>query len=63
MNLYEICIQVLEHANNSNRNLDNDMDVQLIATEIYELFYEHQMFPIDDLQEYWNFKEDFDENE
>jgi|TARA_R100001126_G_C4863803_1_gene168970 hypothetical protein len=39
------------------------MDVQLIATEIYELFYEHQMFPIDDLQEYWNFKEDFDEDE
>tara|TARA_R100001443_G_scaffold71246_1_gene79578 strand:+ start:3291 stop:3410 length:120 start_codon:yes stop_codon:yes gene_type:complete len=39
------------------------MDVQLIATEIYELFYEHQMFPIDDLQEYWGFKEDLDENE
>ena len=63
MNLYEICVQVLEHANNCNRNLDNDMDVQLIATEIYELFYEHQMFPIDDLQEYWGFKEDLDENE
>jgi|TARA_R100001463_G_scaffold108523_1_gene163059 hypothetical protein len=39
------------------------MDVQLIATEIYELFYEHQMYPIDDLQEYWNFKEDLDEDE
>jgi hypothetical protein len=63
LNLYEICIQVLEHANNCNRNLDNDMDVQLIATEIYELFYEHQMFPIDDLKEYWGFKEDLDENE
>ena len=70
MNLYEICIQVLEHANDSNRNLDNDMDVQAMATEIYDLFYEHQVYAnsIDtgylmDLKEYWGFKEDLDENE
>tara|TARA_R110002020_G_scaffold307534_3_gene523356 strand:- start:886 stop:1098 length:213 start_codon:yes stop_codon:yes gene_type:complete len=70
LNLYEICIEVLEHANDSKKNLDSDIDIQSIATDIYDLFYEHQVYTTSvdtgylmDLKEYWDFKQDLNEDE
>ena len=70
MNLYDICLQVLEHANESDANLDNDITRESIATEIYELFYEYQMYSpyidtgyLGDLKDYWDYKQDLDEDE
>jgi len=70
LNLYDICLQVLEHANASESNLEDDMVRESIATEIYELFYEYQMYSphidtgyIEDLKDYWNYKQDLNDNE
>jgi hypothetical protein len=70
LNLYDICLEVLEEASSSKKNLDNEMDVQSIATDIYELFYEHNLYHdnvdvsyLGDLKDYWDFKEDLDEDE
>ncbi len=44
MNLYEIVIEVLEYANEGKMNLDDEMSRQSIATEVYDLFYENQVY-------------------
>jgi|TARA_X000001388_G_C2232725_1_gene123839 hypothetical protein len=68
MNLYDIIMEVLEHADESKMTLDDEMSRQSIATEVYDLFYENQVYSpyvengyIDNLQEYWHFREDLDE--
>ena len=70
MNLYEIVMEVLEHADDNEMSLSNDMTKQSIATEIYELFYESQVYSnfvdsgyIMDLSDYWQFRQDLDEDE
>jgi len=70
MNLYEIVMEVLEHADDNEMSLSNDMTKQSIATEIYELFYESQVYSnfvdsgyLMDLSDYWQFRQDLDEDE
>ena len=70
MNLYDIVVEVLEHANNEKMSIENEISRESIATEIYELFYESQVYSpyasngyIENLDEYWQFREDFDEDE
>ena len=70
MNLYEIVIEVLEYANEGKMNLDDEMSRQSIAAEVYDLFYENQVYSpyvdsgyIEDLKEYWHFREDLNEDE
>ena len=70
MNLYEIVVEVLEHADGENVGIDDEISRESIATEVYELFYENQVISpyadngyIKNLEEYWYFREDFDENE
>tara|TARA_R100001377_G_C3188905_1_gene109724 strand:- start:1056 stop:1256 length:201 start_codon:yes stop_codon:yes gene_type:complete len=62
MNLYEVCIQVLEDANKTNVKIDDDISREYLANEVYELFYEHQVFEevnsrgtMEDLKDYWDF--------
>ena len=70
MNLYEIVIEVLEHADDNGMSISNDMSKQSIATEIYELFYDSQVHSsyidsgyIRDIRDYWQFRQDVDEDE
>ena len=70
MNLYEIVVEVLEHADGENVGIDDEISRESIATEVYELFYENQVNSpyadngyIKNLEEYGHFREDFDENE
>ena len=69
MNLYEVCIQVLEDANENENKLDNSLSREYIANEIYELFYEYQVYSykfdtgyIEDVKDFWNYKNRFDED-
>ena len=41
MNLFEICMQVLEEARDSDLDLNNGITCENIASEIYELYYEN----------------------
>lgn len=70
MNLYEICLEVLKHASESEINLDDEMSRETLATEIYDLFYEYQTYNpyydsgyLVDLKDYWSYKQDLDEDE
>jgi len=70
MNLYEIVMEVLEHADDNDMSLSDDMSKQSIATEIYELFYESQVYSnfvdsgyMRDVSDYWQFRQDLDEDE
>tara|TARA_R100001129_G_scaffold52_1_gene91 strand:- start:12609 stop:12821 length:213 start_codon:yes stop_codon:yes gene_type:complete len=70
MNLYEIVMEVLEHADDNGMSIKDDMSKQSIATEIYELFYESQVYSsfidsgyMNDLSDYWQFRQDLDEDE
>tara|TARA_R100001443_G_scaffold52460_1_gene64139 strand:- start:6061 stop:6270 length:210 start_codon:yes stop_codon:yes gene_type:complete len=65
MNLYDIVIKVLENADENDMSLKDDMSKQLIATDIYDLFYENQVYSsfvdstyLEDIKDYWHFKED-----
>jgi|TARA_R110000822_G_scaffold252206_1_gene378883 hypothetical protein len=69
MNLYEVCIQVLEDANENENKLDDSLSREYIANEIYELFYEYQVYSdkfdtgyIEDVKDFWNYKNRFDED-
>lgn len=69
MNLYEVCIQVLEDANENKNKLDDSLSREYIANEIYELFYEYQVYSdkfdtgyIEDVKDFWNYKNRFDED-
>jgi len=70
MNLYEIVMEVLEHADDNGMSLEDDMSKQSIATEIYELFYESQVYSsfidsgyMGDISDYWQFRQDLNEDE
>ena len=70
MNLYEICLEVLKHASESKINLEDEMSRETVATEIYDLFYEYQTYSpyldsgyLGDLKDYWDYKQDLDEDE
>lgn len=70
MNLYDICIEVLEHASNNDMSIEEDKSREEIATDIYDLFYEYQLYSpyvdtgyINDLEEYWGYRQDIDEDE
>ena len=63
-------MEVLEHADDNGMSINDDMSKQSIATEIYELFYESQVYSsfidsgyINDLSDYWQFIQDLDEDE
>ena len=69
MNLYEVCIQVLEDAKENENKLDDSLSREYIANEIYELFYEYQVYSdkfdtgyIEDVKDFWNYKNRFDED-
>jgi len=69
MNLYEVCIQVLEDANENENKLDDSLSREYIANEIYELFYEYQVYSekfdtgyIEDVKDFWNYKNRFNED-
>jgi hypothetical protein len=69
MNLYEVCIQVLEDANENENKLDDSLSREYIANEIYELFYEYQVYSdkfdtgyIEDVKDFWSYKNRFDED-
>ena len=66
MNLYEVCIQVLEDANENENKLDDSLSREYIANE---LFYEYQVYSdkfdtgyIEDVKDFWNYKNRFDED-
>jgi hypothetical protein len=70
LNLFDICMEVLEHAYDLEMNLEDEVCRESISTEIYDLFYEHQVYPhhsnngyIGDLKEYWDYKQDLDEED
>jgi len=70
LNLYDICIEVLEHASNNDMSIEEDKSREEIATDIYDLFYEYQLYSpyvdtgyINDLEEYWGYRQDIDEDE
>jgi hypothetical protein len=50
--------------------IEDEVCRESISTEIYDLFYEHQVYPhhsnngyIGDLKEYWDYKQDLDEED
>ena len=68
MNLYEITMEVLEYASDNDISIDDEMSRQDIATQIYDLFYDYQVYSADstegylfDLQEYWHYRDDLNE--
>lgn len=70
MNLFEVCLEVLEHADEIEMSLDDEMCRETIANEIYDLFYEYQVYSpyfdtgyMGDLKDYWEYRKDFDEDE
>ena len=70
MNLFDICMEVLEHAHDLEMNISDEKCREIVATEIYDLFYEYQAYPqpydmshVGDIKEYWEYKRDFDEDE
>ena len=51
-------------------SLDDEMCRETIANEIYDLFYEYQVYSpyfdtgyMGDLKDYWEYRKDFDEDE
>ena len=63
MNLYEIIIEVLKAARDKGVSLDNDWELEDIATEIYDMYYSSEMITsyissgyMEDLKDYWEDK-------
>tara|TARA_R100001082_G_scaffold29586_1_gene14846 strand:- start:4141 stop:4299 length:159 start_codon:yes stop_codon:yes gene_type:complete len=51
-------------------SIEEDKSREEIATDIYDLFYEYQLYSpyvdtgyINDLEEYWGYRQDIDEDE
>jgi hypothetical protein len=70
LNLFDICMEVLEHAHDLEMNISDEKCREIVATEIYDLFYEYQAYPqpydmshVGDIKEYWEYRRDFDEDE
>jgi len=60
MNLYEIIIEVLKAAKEKGVSLENDWEIEDIATEIYDMFYSSEMITsyissgyLEDFKDYW----------
>ena len=43
MNIYEIIIEVLKAARDKGASLDNDWEIEDIATEIYDMYYRDEI--------------------
>ena len=63
MNIYEIIIEVLKAARDKGASLDNDWEIEDIATEIYYMYYSSEMITsyissgyMEDLKDYWEEK-------
>ena len=63
MNLYEIIIEVLKAARDKGASLDNDWEIEDIATEIYDMYYSSELITsyissgyMEDLKDYWEEK-------
>lgn len=63
MNIYEIIIEVLKAARDKGASLDNDWEIEDIATEIYDMYYSSEMITsyissgyIEDIKDYWEDK-------
>ena len=63
MNIYEIIIEVLKAARDKGASLDNDWEIEDIATEIYDMYYSSEMITsyissgyIEDIKDYWEEK-------
>ena len=68
MNLYEICMAVLERAVDGNVDFKDEMSRQNIANDIYDLFYEYELMcdvsiNRDNINEYWTHIDDVYEAE
>jgi hypothetical protein len=63
MNLYEIIMEVLKAARDKGVSLDNDWELEDVATEIYDMYYSSEMITsyissgyIEDIKDYWEDK-------
>jgi len=63
MNIYEIIIEVLKAARDKGVSLDNDWELEDIATEIYDMYYSSEMITsyissgyMEDIKDYWEDK-------
>jgi hypothetical protein len=63
MNIYEIIIEVLKAARDKGASLDNDWELEDIATEIYDMYYSSEMITsyissgyMEDIKDYWEDK-------
>ena len=63
MNIYEIIIEVLKAARDKGASLDNDWEIEDIATEIYDMYYSSEMITsyissgyMEDPKDYWEEK-------
>jgi len=63
MNLYEIIMEVLKAARDKGVSLDNDWELEDIATEIYDMYYSSEMITsyissgyMEDIKDYWEDK-------
>ena len=63
MNIYEIIIEVLKAARDKGASLDNDWEIEDIATEIYDMYYSSEMITsyissgyMEDIKDYWEDK-------
>ena len=63
MNLYEIIMEVLKAARDKGVSLDNDWELEDVATEIYDMYYSSEMITsyissgyMEDLKDYWEDK-------
>ena len=63
MNLYEIIMEVLKAARDKKVSLDNDWELEDIATEIYDMYYSSEMITsylgscqMETINDYWEEK-------
>jgi len=63
MNLYEIIMEVLKAARDKGISLDNDWELEDVATEIYDMYYSSEMITsyissgyMEDIKDYWEDK-------
>ena len=63
MNLYEIIMEVLKAARDKRVSLDNDWELEDVATEIYDMYYSSEMITsyissgyMEDIKDYWEDK-------
>lgn len=69
MNLYDVCMQVLDGAGEADVDLKDDMTKEYLANEIYELYYEYQIYSekdnigyVEDLKQIKKYSQAIDED-